>query len=85
MWLRASLRSAGKGSAAVTVWPVLDPAADRQGGEDDGQVGLDRVARAVVDGAGLQVGRYPGRDPFRCGQIVVEAGPGIVAADGRVV
>jgi len=29
--------------------------------------------------------RHPGRDRFRCGQIVVEAGPGIVAADGRVV
>jgi hypothetical protein len=26
---------------------VLDPAADRQGGEDDGQVRLDRVAQVV--------------------------------------
>jgi len=26
---------------------VLDPAADRQCGEDDGQVGLDRVAQVV--------------------------------------
>jgi hypothetical protein len=34
---------------------VLDPAADRQGREDDGQVGLDRVALVVVDGPGLQV------------------------------
>jgi hypothetical protein len=34
---------------------VLDPAADRQGREDDGQVGLDRVAEVVVDGPGLQV------------------------------
>ena len=33
----------------------LDPAADGKGGEDDGQVGLDGVARAVVDGPGLQV------------------------------
>jgi len=34
---------------------VLDPAADRQGGEDDGQVCFDRVSGAVVDGPGLQV------------------------------
>jgi hypothetical protein len=32
-----------------------------------------------------QVGRYSGRDPVRCGQIVVEAVPGIVAAGGRIV
>ena len=32
---------------------VLDPAADRQCREDDGQVGLDRVAQVVVDRAGL--------------------------------
>jgi hypothetical protein len=31
----------------------LDPVADGQGGEDDGQVRFDGVARAVVDGAGL--------------------------------
>jgi hypothetical protein len=30
--------------------PVLDPAADCQCREDDGQVGLDRVAQVVVDG-----------------------------------
>ena len=29
---------------------VLDPAADRERGEDDGQVGFARVAVAVVDG-----------------------------------
>ena len=34
---------------------VLDPAADGEGGEHDGQVGLDGVALAVVDGPGLQV------------------------------
>jgi hypothetical protein len=34
---------------------VLDPAADRQCREDDGQVRLDRVAQVVVDRAGLQV------------------------------
>jgi hypothetical protein len=34
---------------------VLDPAADGQGGEDDGQVGFDGVALAVLDGSGLQV------------------------------
>jgi pimeloyl-ACP methyl ester carboxylesterase len=34
---------------------VLDPAADSQGGEHNGQVGFDRVALAVVDGPGLQV------------------------------
>jgi hypothetical protein len=34
---------------------VLDPAADRQGGEHDGQVGFDRVAQVVVNRAGLQV------------------------------
>ena len=34
---------------------VLDPAADGQGGEHDGQVGFDGVAFAVVDGPGLQV------------------------------
>jgi hypothetical protein len=28
---------------------VLDPAADGQGGEDDGEVGFDGVALAVVD------------------------------------
>jgi hypothetical protein len=34
---------------------VLDPAADCQCREDDGQVGLDRVAQVVIDGPGLQV------------------------------
>ena len=34
---------------------VLDPAADRHGGEDDGQVGFDGVALVVVDGPGLEV------------------------------
>lgn len=34
-----------------------DPAADCQGGEHDGQVCLDGVAFAVVDGAGL-AGRF---------------------------
>jgi hypothetical protein len=33
----------------------FDPAADRQGGEHDGQVGLYRVPLVVVDRAGLQV------------------------------
>ena len=33
----------------------LDPPADGEGGEDDGEVGLDGVALAVVDGPGLQV------------------------------
>ena len=36
------------------VW-CLDPVADGQRGEHDGQVGFDRVAGAVVDRAGLQV------------------------------
>jgi RHS repeat-associated protein len=35
--------------------PVFDPAADGEGGEHDGQVGLDRFALTVVDRAGLQV------------------------------
>ena len=39
---------------------VLDPAADRQGGEDDGQVSFDRVAQVVVDGPGLQVALFAG-------------------------
>ena len=30
--------------------PVLDPAADRESGEDDRQAGFDRVAQAVADG-----------------------------------
>jgi hypothetical protein len=34
---------------------LLDPAADGQGSEHDGQVRFDRVAFAVVDGPGLQV------------------------------
>jgi len=34
---------------------VLDPPADRQGGEDDGQVRLDRVAQVVVDGSLLAI------------------------------
>jgi hypothetical protein len=34
---------------------VVDPPADGQGGEDDRQVGFDRVASAVVDGPGLEV------------------------------
>jgi len=34
---------------------VLDPPADGQRCEDDGQVGFDRVPDAVVDGPGLQV------------------------------
>ena len=34
---------------------VLDPAADGQGGEHDGQVGFDGVALVVVDRPGLQV------------------------------
>jgi hypothetical protein len=34
---------------------VLDPAADSQDGQDDGQVRLDRVPLAVVDRPGLQV------------------------------
>ena len=34
---------------------LLDPLGDGEGGEDDGQVGFDGVARAVVDGPGLQV------------------------------
>src|SRR6185437_4987884 len=34
---------------------VFDPAADGEGGEDDGQVGFDGVAQVVVDGPGLQV------------------------------
>jgi hypothetical protein len=29
---------------------LLDPPADRERGEDDGQVGFDRVAQMVVDG-----------------------------------
>jgi hypothetical protein len=35
---------------------VLDPAADRERGEHDGQVCFDGVPGAVVDGPGLQVG-----------------------------
>ncbi len=34
----------------------LDLAGDREGGEDDGQVGLNRVAWAVEHGRGAQVG-----------------------------
>src|ERR1700722_19901917 len=34
---------------------VFDPAADGQGGEDDGEMGFDGVAFAVVDGPGLEV------------------------------
>ncbi len=34
---------------------LLDPAADGQGGEHDGQVGVDGLAPVVVDGPGLQV------------------------------
>jgi hypothetical protein len=34
----------------------FDPAADGEGCEDDGEVGLDGVALAVVDRPGLQVG-----------------------------
>ena len=35
--------------------PGFDSAADREGGEHDGQVGVDGVALVVVDGPGLQV------------------------------
>src|SRR3954447_10807372 len=35
--------------------PVLDPAADREGGEHDAQVGVDGLALVVVDRPGLQV------------------------------
>ena len=35
---------------------MLDPAADREGCEDDGQVGFDGVAQVVVDGPGPQLG-----------------------------
>ncbi len=39
---------------------VLDPAADRQCRQDDGQVGFDRVAQMVVEGPGLQIAfRHP--------------------------
>lgn len=34
---------------------MLDPPADCQGREDDGQVGFDRVAQVMVDRARLQV------------------------------
>jgi hypothetical protein len=34
---------------------LLDPAADGQGGEDDGEMSLDGVAQVVLDGPGLQV------------------------------
>jgi hypothetical protein len=34
---------------------VFDPAADREGGEHDGQMRVDRVALVVVDRSGLQV------------------------------
>jgi hypothetical protein len=34
---------------------VLDEPGDGQGGEDDGQVGLDGVSRSVVDRPGSQV------------------------------
>jgi hypothetical protein len=34
---------------------MLEPAADRQGGEHDREVGFDGVAFAVVDRPGLQV------------------------------
>ena len=34
---------------------VLDPVTDRQGGEHDRQVGLDRFPGVVVHGMGLQV------------------------------
>ena len=34
---------------------VLDPAADRKGGEHDREAGFDGVALAVADGPGLQV------------------------------
>jgi len=41
---------------------VLDPGADGEGGEHDRQVGLDRVALAVVNRPGLQVAFwYPER------------------------
>jgi hypothetical protein len=33
----------------------LDPAADGERGEDDGEVSLDGVALAVINGPGLQV------------------------------
>ena len=46
-------------------WPAclcLDPPSGRQGCEDDGEVGLDGVASAVLDRAALQVAlRHPER------------------------
>lgn len=34
---------------------VLDPSAERESREDDGQMGPDRVAQVVVDGPGLRI------------------------------
>ena len=39
---------------------ILDPAADGEGGEDDGQVGFDRDALAVLDRPALQVAKTHG-------------------------
>ena len=49
---RAVLTNFADGPAGL----VLDPPADGQGDEDDGQVRFDGVPQVVVDGAGLLVG-----------------------------
>jgi hypothetical protein len=56
---------------------LLDPAADGQGGEHDGQVRLDRVAQVVVDRSGSQV-------VFRHSERLLDLDQPVVGADDEL-